>query len=300
MIFSLCLLLPMMIGSVACGSVDIELSETEIEVCVDQYEGFSFIAGKNFEIKSSDENVAKISSSQRGTGSLSDYVFATIKGVSYGECEVMVTVGRTTETIKVTVGFVPELTLQQTSHYGFHIQTNLPAGTILKVSLSGNGYNSSKEITLEKQTWYFSHQAFTFGEDLADGTYSLSVGFADFENQTQGVKDILGAHGEFVLGENVKQVNGTKTLEITYSVTVPYLTTEEKIAATDYSKLTTAQKKYIKQWIDARYDYYDDITGKYQGDRFTETIFAEAAELFSKTKTQISAIWSDPNILLYE
>lgn len=298
-IISICLLLPMVLGLAACGSDNIELSKTEMEIAVGGFEGFNFKTSKKYEIKSSDESIAIISSSQRGTSTLSDYVFATVKGISNGECDVTVKVGSTTETIKVAVGFMPEITVQATTHYNFNIRTNFPVGTKLEITLDGNGFNSSQVVTLEKQSIY-SRSAFTFGEDMADGTYKLTVKFDDFANQPEEAKSVLGASGEYVFGEQTKTIDGVRVFEATYTIELPWLTTEEKIAATEYTKLTTEQKKYIKKWIDARYDYYDEQNGgKYQGDKYTNTIFAEAVELFNKTRSQIDAIWFDSSISIY-
>ena len=59
------------------------------------------------------------------------------------------------------------------------------------------------------------------------------------------------------------------------------------------NKITDAQRTTIKNWINNRYDYYDNIEGQYTGDKYTETIFNEAADEFGYTYEEISNIWSD-------
>lgn len=285
---------------VACGNESVELSTTEIEVAVDKYEAFNFTASEKskFEVVSSDENIASVSSTQRSSGNTSNYVITTIKGKSNGKCNITVKVGNTTKTVNVKVGFIPEIKLLQTDDYSFHVETNFPVGTILTLTLKDNDYSSSQYITLEKKSWYYSYQNFTV-EDVMNGTYTLSLKLDDFTNQPQETQSKLGNSGEFILGEYVNEKDSTKMFEATYSFDLPYVSTEEKIAATDYISLTNEQKLFIKQWIDKRYDYYDEIEGKYTGNKYTKTIFNEAAALFNKTYSQIDSIWGDPDIPLY-
>lgn len=58
-------------------------------------------------------------------------------------------------------------------------------------------------------------------------------------------------------------------------------------------KLTDNKRIEVKDWINNRYDYYDEKEGKYCGDKYSETIFNEAATEFGFTYQEIYNIWSD-------
>lgn len=285
---------------VACGNENIRLSNTEIEVAVGNYEGFHFTANEKSKVRvvSTNESIATVSSTQRSSTDKS-YVIVTLKGESVGECSITVQVGNVTKFVSVKVGFIPEIKLYQTYEYGFHIETNFPAGTIVVLTLKGNNYLSSQKGTLEKKSWYYSYQNFTV-ESVTNGTYSLSVELDDFANQPQQTKNELGDNGEFVLGKYMQEKDNIKMFEAMFTIELPYISMEKKIAATAYKSLTREQKLYIKKWIDNRYDYYDKKEGKDTGNKYTSTIFNEAAELFNKTYNEIKQIWGDPNISLYD
>lgn len=57
--------------------------------------------------------------------------------------------------------------------------------------------------------------------------------------------------------------------------------------------ITDSKRAEIKNWINDRYDYYDNLEGKYCGDKYTDTIFNEAAEKFGFTYEEIYNIWCD-------
>ncbi len=71
------------------------------------------------------------------------------------------------------------------------------------------------------------------------------------------------------------------------------------IIDTPYSNLSRQQKLTIIRWIENRYQYYDDKEGKYVGDKYTKTIFNEAASKYNKTYDQISNIWDQSYDLKY-
>lgn len=73
----------------------------------------------------------------------------------------------------------------------------------------------------------------------------------------------------------------------------------EIIQKTDYNNLSKSQMLTIIRWIENRYDYYDSIEGKYTGDKYTKTIFNEAASRYNKTYDQISNIWNKSYDLKY-
>lgn len=291
----LCLFLSTLFVLTSCGNDDFELSETAIEVAIDNFEGFTFNTNSKFEIESSNESIAVVSSSRRYTEYSSNLIIVTVKGISAGECVISVKVGNTVKSVNVKVGFIPEITLQHTGSYSFHIETNFPTGTILFLTLNGADSSSSQKITLEKKSWYYSYQNFSF-ENINNGSYSLIIQLDSFDNQPQETKRALGTNGEYVLGEYVDEANNS--FKVIYTFDLPYKSIVEQIVETEYSKLTYAQRKYIKQWIDARYDYYDNKEGKYTGNKYTETIMNEAANRFNKTYSQIKTIWGDPTIPL--
>jgi len=57
--------------------------------------------------------------------------------------------------------------------------------------------------------------------------------------------------------------------------------------------ITENKRAEIKQWINDRYDYYDNLEGKYCGDKYTDKIFNEAAAKFGFTYEEIYNIWFD-------
>lgn len=59
------------------------------------------------------------------------------------------------------------------------------------------------------------------------------------------------------------------------------------------SKINDEKRSEIKKWINDRYSYYDKKEGKYSGDKYTKTIFKEAAELFELSYAEIYNIWCD-------
>lgn len=66
---------------------------------------------------------------------------------------------------------------------------------------------------------------------------------------------------------------------------------EEKVEHKE--KISDGKRIEIKNWITQRYDYYDKLEGRYCGDKYTKTIFNEAATKFGFTYEEINNIWSD-------
>lgn len=58
-----------------------------------------------------------------------------------------------------------------------------------------------------------------------------------------------------------------------------------------YSNLTNKEKKEICEYIESRYEYYDNLNGGYSGDKYSDTIMEEAAQKYGLTVTQIEIIW---------
>lgn len=58
-----------------------------------------------------------------------------------------------------------------------------------------------------------------------------------------------------------------------------------------YSSLTNKEKKEICEYIESRYEYYDNLNGGYSGDKYSDTIMEEAANKYGLTVTQIEIIW---------
>lgn len=58
-----------------------------------------------------------------------------------------------------------------------------------------------------------------------------------------------------------------------------------------YSSLTNSEKKKICEYIESRYEYYDNLNGGYSGDKYSDAIMEEAAKKYGLTVTQIEIIW---------
>lgn len=54
-----------------------------------------------------------------------------------------------------------------------------------------------------------------------------------------------------------------------------------------YKELTTSEKKELKDWINARFRYFDELEGKYTGSKYEDQIFEEAAKKFGITKDKV-------------
>lgn len=63
------------------------------------------------------------------------------------------------------------------------------------------------------------------------------------------------------------------------------------ISEKKYSDLHTKEKKCICDWIQGQYDKYDAIEGKYSGDKYSDSIFQDAEELFGLSHDELSVIW---------
>lgn len=77
---------------------------------------------------------------------------------------------------------------------------------------------------------------------------------------------------------------------------VPVAVSPEKYEAAKkkedkYSSLTNSEKKKICEYIESRYEYYDNLNGGYAGDKYSDTIMEEAAKKYGLTVTQIEIIW---------
>lgn len=63
------------------------------------------------------------------------------------------------------------------------------------------------------------------------------------------------------------------------------------ISQKNFDDLSISEKRCICEWIEAQYNKYDRIAGKYTGDIHSDTIWAEASELFGLSDTEINLIW---------
>ncbi|MBQ7121735.1 MAG: hypothetical protein IJO03_05665 [Clostridia bacterium] len=97
--------------------------------------------------------------------------------------------------------------------------------------------------------------------------------------------------------EKISTTNTTtpKTTNTTYTTTTKkstytynYTTSKSK---DKYSSLTNSEKKAICEYIEGRYEYYDNINGGYSGDKYSDRIMQEAATRYGLTTTQIEIIW---------
>lgn len=57
--------------------------------------------------------------------------------------------------------------------------------------------------------------------------------------------------------------------------------------------MSSSEKAEVKAFIEARYAYYDELDGKYSGDKYTEQIWQEAAEKFGVSTADIDLIWTN-------
>jgi len=53
----------------------------------------------------------------------------------------------------------------------------------------------------------------------------------------------------------------------------------------------------VYKYVDERFKYYDDLEGSYSGDKYTETVFQEAAVKFNITSEEVEDIWNDLEII---
>ncbi len=60
-----------------------------------------------------------------------------------------------------------------------------------------------------------------------------------------------------------------------------------------YNSLTDSNKKTIGYYIQSRYDHYDDISGGYAGDKYSNIIMQEAANKYGISSQQAYIIWSN-------
>lgn len=65
------------------------------------------------------------------------------------------------------------------------------------------------------------------------------------------------------------------------------ITAEEKCNA-----LTKTEKQGIVDYIQGRYDYYDSQTGKYSGDKYTDTIWQGAEQKYGLSSSCLDEIWT--------
>lgn len=84
--------------------------------------------------------------------------------------------------------------------------------------------------------------------------------------------------------------------ENTYRVFEYELYKNDELIADFIDKDSMEFKVKVFDWIEDRYDYYDNKEGKYTGDKYTDTIFAEAAERFGITLARVDGIWFDSSV----
>lgn len=73
---------------------------------------------------------------------------------------------------------------------------------------------------------------------------------------------------------------------------------KKKIKAEEekFMGLSNKDKRDIKEYINSRYDYYDNIEEEYLSDKYTYTIWEEASVKFDIPYRYIDVIWSDYNL----
>lgn len=284
---------------------EIKLSEDVLNMQIGSYEykyiGYTIyptsIKNVDIEWTCSDENVAIVEGSMK-----SDSIgTAKITPKSYGTCVITLKVGNKTKSLIVNVGIDPKISVSQQKNNIFEIYSNLPVGTKISVTLSNNDYNDTQEIVLEESTYLKSKSTVLFNDIEKElvGNFSLSINLCDISKQSEEIISLLGANYENLVGDNIEIINDNKILKFENMYELPYKTDLEKIQETDYRSLSKEQKLAIINWIEERYEYYDELYGKYSGDRYTETIFSEAAERYNKTKSEIRWVWNQSYELKY-
>lgn len=94
------------------------------------------------------------------------------------------------------------------------------------------------------------------------------------------------------LPETRKEPSVTTSTTSATSTTTAYTKKPQATTTKDkYSSLTNADKKEICEYMFERYDYYDALYGGYSGDKYSDTVFQEAADKYGLTVEQISIIW---------
>lgn len=283
---------------------EIKLSDAILNMQVGDYKfvGYTIyptsVTGVDLEWTSSDENIATVVGSK-----YNEYIgTAKITAKSYGTCTIIVKAGDKTNSLTINVGIDPNILITQQKNNIFDISSNLPAGTKLNISLSGENYSNIQEVILEngKLNKTTATVLFSDTEKELNGNYLLKITLCDISMQNEEIKSKLGANYENLVGDNIEIVNDIKTLRFENTYELPFKTELEKIQETDYRSLTKSQMLTVIYWIEERYEYYDKIYGKYSGDRYTETIFSEAAERYNKTKSEIRWIWNKSYELKYQ
>lgn len=59
----------------------------------------------------------------------------------------------------------------------------------------------------------------------------------------------------------------------------------------EWERLKQPTPKNVYNWIQERYDYYDEIEGKYTGEKYTDKIFGEAAEYFELSLKEVDDLY---------
>lgn len=200
----------------------------------------------------------------------------------------------------------------------FTISTNLPDDTSLTLSLSSVGFSRVQVSDGKAISKVFSDK----GARL-NGEYTLYVTMLSANLQSDAVKAVIGDNGEYLAGELVKESsNGSKVVDAEFIFTItapagsapagsvpatppvgndgPKKSALDIIKETAYGSLTRTQKLTIINWIEDRYDYYDKMEGRYAGDKYTTTIFNEAAKKYNKTYQEIDDIWWQSYELKYK
>ena len=93
--------------------------------------------------------------------------------------------------------------------------------------------------------------------------------------------------------EPVVQEQEPEPVEEPVSEPVSQEPSQEQTAEDRYNSLTNKDKLLICDYIQDRYDYYDELEGGYAGDKYSDTIWEEAAAKYGLTTQQISLIWGN-------
>lgn len=214
--------------------------------------------------------------------------------------------GNTTPNSNPTEAFTPtEITVaidvQNNENNSFTVSTNLPDGTTLMLTL----FSTDNSYRAQDRVYVYNGKAtsgvFTNKGSSLSGEYTLEVTMPVANQQSKDVQKIIGSDCEYLKGNLVTTSSVGKIVKARFDFTLIAPKSElDIIKETSCNSLTKSQKLSIIYWIEARYEYYDKLAGGYSGDKYTQTIFNEAAERYSKTYQEINSIWGQSYELKYK
>ena len=94
------------------------------------------------------------------------------------------------------------------------------------------------------------------------------------------------------LTRNKSSISDQTTETVNNSITVS-TNTNTNTNANAYENLTNAEKKRICEYIQGRYDYYDDLEGRDTGDKYSDRIWKDVMKKYDLEEWQVTSIWNN-------